>query len=88
LIRADTVGCTKDFLAHIRSLRVSAVSSEFSVGWAITDRERDAISAVPNRVCADAVDADGGHRDGPGLAEITGLFPAPAHSPTTRPERG
>jgi hypothetical protein len=38
--------------------------------------ERDAISAVPEQVWGDAVDADGGHRDGAGLAEITGLLPA------------
>lgn len=75
LIRTDTAGCTKGFLAHIRSLRDQAVNCEFSVGWAITDRERDAIAAIPKRVWADAVDADGGHRDGAGLAEITGLLP-------------
>ena len=33
LIRADTAGCTREFLAHIRQLRDTAVSSEFSVGW-------------------------------------------------------
>ncbi|MCA1835562.1 MAG: IS1380 family transposase, partial [Actinobacteria bacterium] len=77
LVRADTAGCTKAFLAHIRSLRDRAVNCEFSVGWAITDRERAAITAIPRGVWADAVDADGGHRDGAGLAEITGLLPPP-----------
>ena len=77
LIRTDTAGCTKAFLAHIRALRDSAaVNCEFSVGWAVTDRERAAIAAVPRQVWADAIDADGGHRDGAGLAEITGLLPA------------
>jgi len=60
---------------------------EFSVGWAITGRERDAIDSIPKRVWADAVDADGGHREGAGLAEITGLFPARAladYPPGTR----
>src|SRR5690348_18378767 len=33
---------------------------------------------VPKRVWADAVDADGGHRDGAGVAELTGLLPASA----------
>jgi hypothetical protein len=75
LIRTDTAGCTKGFLAHVRALRAQAMNCEFSVGWAITERERVAIAAVPNRVWADAVDADGGHRDGAGLAEITGLLP-------------
>jgi hypothetical protein len=78
LVRADGAGCTKEFLAHIRALRDTAVSCEFSVGWAITERERTAITAIPKTVWADAVDADGGHRDGAGLAEITGVLPARA----------
>ncbi|MBP2366806.1 IS1380 family transposase [Pseudonocardia parietis] len=78
LVRADTAGCTKGFLAHVRDQRDRLVNCEFSVGWAITDRERAAISAVPRKVWADAVDADGGHRDGAGLAELTGLLPAAA----------
>jgi Transposase DDE domain group 1 len=80
LIRADTAGCTREFLAHIRGRREQAVSCEFSVGWAIKDKERAAISVVPARVWADAVDADGGHRDGAGLAEITGVLPVAALS--------
>ena len=79
LVRADGAGCTKEFLAHIRRLRdEEAVSCEFSVGWAINERERTAIGAIPKKVWADAVDADGGHRDGAGLAEITGVLPARA----------
>jgi hypothetical protein len=76
LVRADGAGCSKDFLAHLRGLQNTGVSCSFSVGWHITARERDAIRLVPKRVWADAVDADGGHRDGAGLAEITGLLPA------------
>jgi hypothetical protein len=52
------------------------VSCEFSVGWAITGKERAAISAIPAPVWADAIDADGGHRDAAGLAEITRVLPA------------
>jgi hypothetical protein len=78
LVRADTAGCTREFLAHVRSCRHGAVSCEFSVGWAIRDKERTAISAIPKTVWADAIDADGGHRDGAGLAEITGVLPAAA----------
>jgi hypothetical protein len=76
LVRADTAGCTKAFLTHIRDQCDRALTCEFSVGWAITDRERAAIAVVPKTVWADAVDADGGHRDGAGLAELTGLLPA------------
>ena len=75
LVRADTAGCTKAFLAHVRGLTVSGVSCEFSVGWAVNTREHDAIATVPAVVWADAVDADGAHRAGAGLAEITGLLP-------------
>jgi hypothetical protein len=78
LVRADAAGCTREFLNHLRDLRDAVVSCEFSVGWAITGRERAAISTIPARVWADAVDADGGHRDGAGLAEITGVLPARA----------
>jgi hypothetical protein len=78
LVRADTAGCTREFLAHIRALRDEAVSCEFSVGWAIRDKERAAIGSIPKTVWADAIDADGGHRDGAGLAEITRVLPAVA----------
>ncbi len=76
LVRATTAGCTREFLAHLRGRRDDAVSCEFSVGWAIKERERAAIGAIGARVWADAIDADGGHRDGAGLAEITGVLPA------------
>jgi hypothetical protein len=52
------------------------VSSEFSVGWSITEKERAAITTIPKAVWADAIDADGGHRDGASLAEITRVLPA------------
>jgi hypothetical protein len=76
LVRADTAGCTKAFLAHVRSLQDRGVACEFSVGWAVNAREHDAIATVPKHVWVDAIDADGAHRDGAGLAEITGLLPA------------
>lgn len=80
LVRAGTAGCTLEFLAHIRCLRdEEAVSCEFSVGWAITGKERAAISAIPAWVWADAINAGGGHRDGAGLAEITRVLPARSH---------
>jgi hypothetical protein len=39
LVRADGAGASKAFLAHIRALRNTGVRSEFSIGWAVTDRE-------------------------------------------------
>ena len=55
-----------------------AVSCEFSVGWAITEHGTGRDRAIPSPVWTDAIDADGGHRDGAGLAEITGVLPARA----------
>lgn len=78
LIRADTAGCTKEFLTHVRELREQLIDTGFSVGWAITERERTAIATIRRIRWADAIDADGGHRDGAGLAEITGVLPATA----------
>ena len=79
LVRADTAGGTQGFLTHLRRLRdEGSVSCEFSVGWAITKTERAAIGLVPAWGWTDAIDADGGHRDGAGLVEITGLLPARA----------
>ena len=76
LVRADGAGCTKAFLAHIRSLREQAILTEFSVGWAVGDRERGAIDTLPETAWIDAVDADGRPRDGAQVAELTGLLPA------------
>jgi Transposase DDE domain group 1 len=76
LVRADGAGCSKAFLAHIRGLREQAVLTEFTVGWAVTDRERDAIGTLPTMAWTDAIDADGQPRDGAHVAELTGLLPA------------
>jgi hypothetical protein len=77
LVRADGAGCTKTFLAHVRSLRESGVSCEFSVGWTITDREHTAIAALPATAWTPAIDTDGKPRplDEAAVAEITGLLP-------------
>jgi Transposase DDE domain group 1 len=76
LVRADGAGCSRTFLAHVRGLREQAVLTEFSVGWAVTDRERTAIRRLPARAWAAAIDAEGRHRDGAAVAELSGLLPA------------
>ncbi len=78
LVRADGAGCSKAFLTRIRELREHGVDSQFSVGWAITERERSAIGAIPGSVWTTAVDTDGDLREGADLAEITLLLPAAA----------
>ena len=49
LIRADGAGASKAFLAHIRALRKTGTATEFSIGWAVTEREHRAITALPAR---------------------------------------
>lgn len=76
LIRADTAGGTYGFLAHIRSLRRQGVDTCFSVGVAITEPIRAAISATPDHAWYPALDADGEVRDGAQIADLTGLVEA------------
>jgi hypothetical protein len=78
LVRADGAGCSNAFLAHVRGLRAQQVQIEFTVGWAVTERERTAIAALPERAWTDAIDADGRVRAGAAVAELTGLLPAAA----------
>ncbi|WP_434056939.1 IS1380 family transposase [Pseudonocardia lacus] len=80
LVRADGAGCTKAFLAHIRSLRDTGVNSEFSVGWTITTREHTAIAALRDTDWTATTDPNGEPRPlrEATVAEITGLLPAAA----------
>ena len=52
------------------------MATEFTVGWAVTGRERDAIDKLPDTAWTDAIDAEGRPRDGAHVAELTGLLPA------------
>jgi hypothetical protein len=74
LVRADTAGCTRAFLAHIRALRKTGIDIRFSVGAPIDDRVREAITALPDDVWYPAIEADGQVREGAQVAEITGLL--------------
>lgn len=76
LVRTDTAGATKAFLAHIRSLRADGCDVRFSVGAPIDEKVREAIVKLPGTVWYPAVDADGDVRDGAWVADLTGLLPA------------
>jgi hypothetical protein len=76
LVRADGAGASKAFLAHIRVLRNTGVATEFSIGWAVTDREHRAIAALPKRAWTPAVDIAGDPRESAAVAELTGVLPA------------
>jgi len=74
LVRTDTAGCSKAFLAHIRSLRTLGMRTFFSVGMPITEPVRDAI--VHASAWIPALDADGELRDGAQIVELTHLIEA------------
>jgi hypothetical protein len=75
LVRTDGAGCSKDFLAHVRSLREHGVQTEFSVGFTMTDPVKAAIDTLPAWAWRPAIEADGQLRDGAEVAELTGFLP-------------
>jgi Transposase DDE domain group 1 len=76
LVRLDGAGASKTLLAHIRGLREHGVHAEFSVGWALTEREHTGVAALPETAWTPAIDIDGDPREGAAVAELTGLLPA------------
>jgi hypothetical protein len=76
LVRTDGAGASKAFLAHIRAVRNDCVATEFSIGWAVTEREHRAIAALPKRAWTSAIDIDGDPRESAEVAELTGVLPA------------
>jgi hypothetical protein len=77
LIRADTAGSSKAFLAHMHALRERGMDIEFSVGWR-TDRLHDVLAAVPNKAWTAAIDVDGEPVTSAHVCELTGLLPPAA----------
>jgi hypothetical protein len=76
LVRADAAGCSKQWLAHVRSLRYrDGLDVEFSVGFTMTERVQHAILALPEIAWTPAIDADGQPRPGADVAEVTGMLP-------------
>jgi hypothetical protein len=69
LVRTDGAGFSHQFLDHLL-----ARGLEYSVGYAVTDDVRDAITLLPQWAWQAAVDADGGPRDGAQVAEITDIL--------------
>ena len=67
LARADVGGATHAFTADCRSAGIC-----FSVGYAIDERAREAILALPESAWREAIDAEGQARDGAWVAELTG----------------
>jgi len=75
LVRSDGAGASHDLLDWLTEQgHVRGRSVEYSVGFAITEKIREAIGLVPKNVWTPATDADGGVREGGDVAELTGLL--------------
>jgi hypothetical protein len=77
LIRGDSAAATHAVLDWLTDQNSRRRRVEYSLGWAIGEPERAAITAVPDAVWSPALAADGGVRDGAQVAELTGLLPLP-----------
>jgi hypothetical protein len=75
LVRLDGAGFSHELLEHIAAGGgVKGRVWEFSVGWACTDREIDAIDRAPKTVWQGGIDQDGNPLDDTRVADITGLL--------------
>ncbi|WP_327379021.1 IS1380 family transposase (plasmid) [Streptomyces sp. NBC_01216] len=84
LIRADSAGSAKAFLAHIRALRERGIHAFFSVGYPVTEPVRRAIRALPEHVWHPALEQDGALRASAEVAELTGLVDLAGYPDGTR----
>ena len=69
LVRTDGAGFSHAFIEHLVGQQL-----EYSVGYSVTEDVRAAIDLLPAWVWTDAIDTDGGLRDGAQVAEITDLL--------------
>jgi hypothetical protein len=75
LIRSDGAGASHGLLDWVTEQgRVRGRSVDYSVGFSITEKIRDAIDLIPKKVWTHAIDADGGVREGGDVAELTNLL--------------
>lgn len=82
LLRSDSAGSSHGFLAHIRGLREQHLDIRFSVGAAVTEPVRQAITAATGWI--PAVDTDGDLREHAEVCEITGRVEATGWPEGTR----
>lgn len=75
LIRSDGAGASHKLLEWLTEQgKVRGRKLEYSVGFAVTEKIREAIKLVPAKVWTPATDADGSVREGGDVVEITGLL--------------
>ncbi len=76
LFRTDGAGCSRAWLAHLRSLREECgLDVRFSVGFTMAAAVQEVILALPPVAWTPAIEADGSVREGTDVAELTGLLP-------------
>lgn len=74
-IRSDGAGASHGLLVWLTEQgQVRGRNLDVSVGFAITEKLRDAIDLVPKNIWTPALDADGRIRQGGDVAELTGLI--------------
>jgi hypothetical protein len=75
LIRADGAGASHELLEWITGLDAKRGRSvQYSVGYAVTDKVRDAIARVPKKAWQPAITAQGEPREHGDVVEITGML--------------
>ncbi len=75
LIRADGAGASHELLDWLTALDAKRGRSvEYSVGYAVTDKVRDAITRVPKKAWKPAITAQGEPREHGDVVEITGML--------------
>ena len=75
LVRADGAGASHDLLDWLTDKnKIRGRSVEYSVGFSITEKVRDAIALVPAKVWTPALDATGDVRDGGDVVELTTMM--------------
>ncbi|WP_326585952.1 IS1380 family transposase [Streptomyces sp. NBC_00487] len=84
LIRTDSAGSAKAFLAHVRDLHKRGIRTYFSAGYAITGTVRRAIGTMPDRLWHPALNQDGTLREGAEVAELTGMIELDGYPNGTR----
>lgn len=72
LVRTDGAGASHQLLDWLSAQgQIRGRVLEYSVGFSVTERVRDAITLIPKAVWAPALDAGGDPRDGGDVAELT-----------------
>lgn len=73
LIRIDGAGATHELLEHLHAMNTTRRKVRFTVGWAITSTDEDAIELVPQDVWTPSLTPEGEIDTDAQVAELTGL---------------